>query len=282
MSTSELSNLAPLPTPPSPAPSAGGPPGGGWLGSQSVFDQGQKRRFGTPMILSLAFHGLILLGLIWAGVQHAVEAAKEEKMKFDVVFLQQKGPGGGGGGSPAPAPPKKLAIPPPKAAEPVPVPAVVPPPPPMLNAPVMTNPADILQASGSSLASLAPVGGGGSGGGIGPGRGNGLGPGSGGGTGGGVYQPGNGVSTPTILRSVDPQYTSEAMRAKVQGIVVLDAVVQPNGLLTAISVVRSLDKQYGLDLAAIEAAKKWLFAPGKKDGVAVPVQVRLELEFRLH
>ena len=69
----------------------------------------------------------------------------------------------------------------------------------------------------------------GTGSGIGPGTGSGLGPGSGGGTGGGVYRLGNGVTTPRVLREVKPQYTSDAMRAKVQGTVLLECVVQPDG-----------------------------------------------------
>ena len=52
------------------------------------------------------------------------------------------------------------------------------------------------------------------------------GPASGGGTGGGVYRPGNGVTLPRVLREVRPQYTSDAMRAKVQGTVLLECVVQ--------------------------------------------------------
>src|SRR5207244_5081697 len=57
----------------------------------------------------------------------------------------------------------------------------------------------------------------GTGTGIGPGSGSGLGPGSGGGTGGGTYRPGNGVTTPIVLKEVKPAYTSDAMRANVQG-----------------------------------------------------------------
>ncbi len=234
------------------------------------------------MVASLAVHGAILLGIVGFGVHHVIEQQKHTPIKYDVVFLQQKGPGGGGGGSPKPAPPKKLEIPKPKSVEPIPVPPPPVPPPPTLNAPVQTNLAQTLQASGSSSVSLSALGGGGSGGGIGSGRGNGLGEGSGGGTGGGVFEIGNGVSSPVPIRQQDPTYTSEAMRAKVQGEVHLEAVVQPNGLLTDIKIIKSLDRTYGLDQAAVEAAKKWLFRPGMKDGKAVPVHVQLILEFRLH
>ena len=72
-------------------------------------------------------------------------------------------------------------------------------------------------------------GGTGTGTGIGSGQGSGLGPGFGGGTGGGAYRPGNGVTLPRVLREVKPQYTADAMRAKVQGTVWLECVVLPDG-----------------------------------------------------
>jgi protein TonB len=282
MASSELSNLAPLSAPPS-SPSPGGPPAGGWLGSQSIFDEKDDRKIGRAMLVSLIVHGTILVLLIVGGIQHVVAVQKEPPLTYNVTFLKEPGPGGGGGGSPAPAPPKRLEIPHPKPPEPVPVPQPTPPPPPLptLNAPVQTN-LDVLQAQGASAVSMSRLGGGGSGGGMGPGRGRGLGEGSEAGTGGGAYQPGNGVSTPEIVRKVDPAYTSDAMRAKVQGEVVLEGIVQPNGLLSDIKVLKSLDRMYGLDQAAKDAATKWLFTPGKKDGKAVPVVVTLVMEFRLH
>ena len=60
-------------------------------------------------------------------------------------------------------------------------------------------------------------------------------------------------------------------------------VVQPNGTVGDVQIVKSLDKQFGLDLEAIKAAKLWLFRPGTtREGTPVPVVVRLILEFRLH
>ena len=72
------------------------------------------------------------------------------------------------------------------------------------------------------------------------------------------------------------------MRAKIQGEVHIEAIVMPNGTVGETRVVRSLDKQFGLDQAAMEGAKRWLFMPGKdRDGKAVPVRVTIILEFRL-
>ena len=77
----------------------------------------------------------------------------------------------------------------------------------------------------------------GSGGGVGSGHGTGLGEGdgagigagSGGGTGGGPYRPGTGITAPSILREVKPDYTDEARRRNLEGDVVLEIVVQGDG-----------------------------------------------------
>ena len=121
----------------------------------------------------------------------------------------------------------------------------------------------------------------GDGDGIGPGVGDGLGPGEGGGTGGGAYRPGNGVEIPQPVRQVKPKYTSEAMRAKIQGAVWLEVVVLPDGSVGDVKVVRSLDRTFGLDDEAVRAAQQWRFAPGTRFGEPVAVLVTIELTFTL-
>jgi TonB family protein len=277
-------------TPPASTPAAAPPPivAKGWLGSQSIFDDKDERKLGRAMFSSLAAHGALLAILLIALAAEPVSQILEPpRLEYKVVFRKEPGPGGGGGGSPAPAPKKELEIPkttppPPPPVAPTPVPVTPPPPLPTLNAPIQTNLASVIQSQGSAQFSLAPLGGGGTGKGIGEGKGDGVGPGEGGGFGGGAFAPGSGVSDPTVIREVKPNYTSEAMRAKIQGQVWLDAVVEPNGTITQVRVAKSLDRQYGLDAEAIKAAQKWLFKPGYKDGKPVPVIITLILEFRLH
>jgi TonB family protein len=100
----------------------------------------------------------------------------------------------------------------------------------------------------------------------------------------GVYIPSksNGVSWPMPIREARPKYTPQAMREKIQGAVELEIVVGADGQVAAARVVRSLDSKFGLDNAAIEAAKQWRFSPGRLNGVPVPVRVGLVLEFRLN
>jgi TonB family protein len=128
---------------------------------------------------------------------------------------------------------------------------------------------------GNPLASILgpPSNGSGSGGGIGTGHGGGIGGGE------GAYRVGGGVTAPRPIFDPDPEYSDEARQAKYQGTVMLWAVVGADGKAHEIQVQRSLGM--GLDEKAIEAVRGWKFAPGMKDGVPVPVQVNIEVEFRL-
>jgi TonB family protein len=119
----------------------------------------------------------------------------------------------------------------------------------------------------------------GSGGGVGNGKGGGFGPGEGGGVGGGVYRVGGGVSAPSVLFKVDPEYSEEARKAKYSGTVLLSLIVDPQGHAQNIKVLRSLG--LGLDEKAMEAVAKWKFKPGMKDGRAVAVMATIEVNFRL-
>jgi periplasmic protein TonB len=220
----------------------------------------------------------------------------------DIVWLDQPGPGGGGGGggNRMQAPPRKAELPgkdkitvPVTKPEPMPVPQAKPsdtPPPPAFDIPAKTT-ADAsltlpgsIDGLGASLSQGPGSGGGfgtGTGTGIGPGTGSGLGPGSGGGTGGGVYRPGSGIENPTVLREVKPQYTADAMRAKIQGSVILECVVLPDGTVGQVSVLKSLDPVFGLDQEAIKAAKLWRFVPARRQGQPVAILINIELTFTL-
>ena len=96
-----------------------------------------------------------------------------------------------------------------------------------------------------------------------------------------VYRPGNGVSLPRVVHETKAEYTREAMQAGIQGSVYLDVVIDENGDVAGVEVNRSLDKEYGLDQAAMDAARQWKFKPGEKDGKPVAVQVEIEMRFRL-
>jgi periplasmic protein TonB len=120
----------------------------------------------------------------------------------------------------------------------------------------------------------------GSGGGIGSGKGNGYGPGEGGGYGGGLYHVGGGVSPPQVIYSVDPEFSDEARRAKYQGVCVVAIIVDAQGNPQRIQVVRHLGM--GLDEKAVEAVKQYKFKPAMLQGKPVPVEVNIEVNFRIY
>ena len=283
-----------------PAAPAGGPAGSPPPSRQSGFlsdrpfllDDGSARMRGA-MGASFASHIIIpLILLLIAQMMPPVQPAPflPELNSPDIVWIAVEGPGGGGGGggneSPEPArivelpgeDPKTVPV---EAVE-LEVPEVKPepetPPPPRIEIPALAwaSGTETLPGVMTGLpASLTTSQGSGRGG------GSGTGTGTGGGFGGGAYRPGNGVQLPRILREVKPQYTANAMRAKVQGVVELEAVVLPDGSVGDVRIVHSLDPVFGLDEEAIKAVKQWKFVPGTRLGQPVAVLVGVELTFTL-
>ena len=92
---------------------------------------------------------------------------------------------------------------------------------------------------------------------------------------------GSGAQPPTLLRGVEPRYTTEAMRAKVQGAVTLEALIAPDGTVSDIRVVKSLDRTHGLDEEALRTARQWRFRPAMFQGQPVAYLVLIVLSFNL-
>jgi TonB family protein len=120
----------------------------------------------------------------------------------------------------------------------------------------------------------------GSGGGIGFGTGHGYGPGEGGGYGGGFYHVGGGVAAPQLIYAVDAEFSDEARRAKFQGVCVVSLVVDAKGNPQRVEVIRHLGM--GLDQKAIAAVKQYKFKPATLQGKPVPVEVNVEVNFRIY
>lgn len=88
-----------------------------------------------------------------------------------------------------------------------------------------------------------------------------------------------GVTPPTATRQRGAQYTVEAMEKKIEGCVVIEAVVEVDGKVRRYRVIRSLEES--LDMAATEALQKWEFVPGTFQGTPIPVVVFVEMTFSL-
>jgi len=265
-----------------------------------LFEQQEKRMggaLGVSVLSHIAFIALAFL-ILRLVPDSVTEAILPDNLPRQIVWLAEPGAGGGGGGggNQMKEPPRKAELP---GKQEVSVPAIKPlpaetqkeeEPQPEMNIPAKTLGADqlvmpgVLESESTSVSQGIGTGGGagtGSGTGIGDGQGSGFGAGFGGGTGGGAYRPGNGVLLPKVLREVKPQYTADAMRAKVQGTVLLECVVNSDGTVGSVEVVKSLDRTFGLDQEAVKAAKQWRFSPGTRFGEPVAVLVTIELTFTL-
>lgn len=90
---------------------------------------------------------------------------------------------------------------------------------------------------------------------------------------------GGNVLPPKIVTRVDPQYTEAARRAKVQGVVIIEAVIDRNGNVTDARILKPLP--FGLDQQALKAILAWKFTPGTLNGQAVPVYYNLTVNFQI-
>jgi TonB family protein len=261
-----------------------------------------------PVALSAVGQGLVVVLIIaapWAAAIKAPPPAVTEVTLFTpppppIVMpkLPDKSGGGGGGGNHAPTPPSFGRLPKASTMQ------LVPPTPEVKNmAPVLVAEPTIIAPqlmNMPQMSSLLPLGdpdgvvgppsagpgsgggiGTGKGGGVGSGNGPGVGPGSGGGIGGGVYRLGStgGITEPTIIYRVEPQYSEDARKARYQGTVTLEAIVHKDGTVEIIRVVRGVG--FGLDENAQKALRQWKFKPAMLNGQPVDVSLNIEVNFNL-
>jgi len=261
----------------------------------------------AAFLASFTFHLVCVLVAIFLLYRDKPSQSSVAPSQFDrgsIVWLNEASPGGGGGGggdrnpqptrqSQAPGSEAKTLLvrekqsfsQPPKTELPPPVPVG------------LDIPAQSMAASTSAILvgaiegpparlSRGPGDGAGADGGKGNGQsggnGNGLGDGEIAGTGDGPYRPGNGITAPIALYREIPRYTIEALRAHVQGSVLLQCVVQTNGTCTEVHILRSPQPSLGLEREAAIAAMHWRFEPAKQLGQPVPMQITMELAFAIH
>ena len=270
----------------------------------AVVDPMKENRGRAASIISVATHVVIMALILWAFmvVKTAVTKKKEQVTNIDVppfMPIAPNGPqmgGGGGGGSHDIIQSPKGRLPEFKEQPIVPPMVIVNEHPKLAADPAIMMPKDI-QLPNNNLPNLGdprtsvvgPASNGsgsgagmgtGSGGGIGSGKGNGYGPGEGGGYGGGLYHVGGGVSAPQLIFSPDPEFSDEARRAKYQGVCVVSLIVDAQGNPQRVAVVRHLGM--GLDEKAVEAVKQYKFKPATLQGKPVPVEVNIEVNFRIY
>ena len=97
-------------------------------------------------------------------------------------------------------------------------------------------------------------------------------------------RPGDPVRNPAVMprliESRPPEYPPEALRQRIQGIVILEVVIETDGRVSAGRVLKPLPS--GLSQKAIEAVEHWRYAPGRdKDGKPVRCIVSITVNFKL-
>jgi periplasmic protein TonB len=216
-----------------------------------------------------------------------VGSVQDPNLNIGPVTYFELPPPEGGGGGPQPKP-KTQEI---KKQEPQPAPAktvqpnaeTVPDKPPT---PVATRVAqDLNLGPASNGPSTGPsFGPGPAGPGIGPGIGPGVGPSEGPGVGPGIGEAkpirlSFGMTRPEIIRQVQPRYSEQARRAGVQGMVIVEAVIDELGQVTNVRLIQGLPM--ALDQAAMQAIQQWRFKPALLDGRAVKVFYMLTVNFTI-
>ena len=97
----------------------------------------------------------------------------------------------------------------------------------------------------------------------------------------GPIQIGQGITAPLAVTRVSPLYTESARRARIQGVVILEAVIDREGNVGDVKVLKGLG--FGLDENATSAVARWKFKPAHTgDGRAVSVYFRLTVDYHLN
>lgn len=92
-------------------------------------------------------------------------------------------------------------------------------------------------------------------------------------------QVGGAVLKPEVLVRTEPRYTEVARKARVEGVVILRAVIDERGYVTDVQILRG--QPMGLDQAAVDAVKTWRFKPATLHNKPVKVYFNLTVNFTL-
>lgn len=254
--------------------------------------------------ISFILHAVVIGGVLWWGMEATRMAPVDTVITPVNITLFDPPPpvmpvakvmgGGGGGGAHRVVAPVKAPLPkvvhtvrmlPPQIAM-IEHPKLAAAPTSQVNMQVNTNLPNMGMPDSPQIA-LASQGSGahsgfgaGMGGGIGIGHGSGTGIGGGGGYGGGLMTVGGGVSAPEVIHSVEPEFTEDARKSNLQGTVSIQLIVDAQGDPQDVRVVHHLGM--GLDQKAVAAVQQYRFRPAMYQGHPVPVQMVIEVDFRLH
>ena len=105
-----------------------------------------------------------------------------------------------------------------------------------------------------------------------------------GGTGaGGGAEPlrvGGDVKAPVLSSRTEPQYPEAARKARMEGVVILEAIITADGNVEDVRVLKSVNPL--LDASAVRAVQQWKYKPATLNGRAVRVYLTVTVTFRLN
>ena len=265
-----------------------------------------RRENHIPGLLSLLVHVSVITAFITLSVVHYMQpkgaADHIVLIKPFTVSLphSSNAGGGGGGGKKAPTLPSKGVLPRASDRQFVPrTPIIINMAPELIAVPTIVQPVITNIARIRNLIPLGdphgvegpPSSGPGSDGGIGNGKGPGVGdqigpggPGCCGGPGDGdlaiIRAGAPGVTNPVCTVQVEPNYSDDARKARIQGVVLLAVTIQKDGSVETNQVLQGLG--YGLDDEAKKVLNKWKCNPGRYNGQAVAVPIQIKINFHLY
>jgi len=246
-----------------------------------------RRWLSLPIAVALHLVGIATFALASYWTVGTIQPANPNLVFFSLTPPPAPGGGGGGGRPPKPVEPITKAEAPVKPSQPVQpttetVPDDVPTP---ATTPTVEDAVSDLTSGDDSAGSDLPVGPGYGPGPVGPGVGPGPG-GDGDGDGPGIDpaddQPLHftvGMTRPEVIHQVQPRYTEVARRAGIQGTVIVEAIIDEQGSVDNVRVLRGLPM--GLDKAAIEAIQQWRFKPARMGSKPVKIYFTLTVNFTI-
>jgi protein TonB len=93
-----------------------------------------------------------------------------------------------------------------------------------------------------------------------------------------IVRAGHGVREPKKIVNVPPEYPELAKRAGIEGVVILEAVIDVSGHVDHVKVLSSIPM---LNEAAIRAVKQWRYTPTELNGVPIPVLLTITVRFSI-
>lgn len=91
---------------------------------------------------------------------------------------------------------------------------------------------------------------------------------------------GGDVKPPILLQKIEPGYPEAARKARLEGVVILEAIITASGNVEEVKVLKSVNPL--LDASAVRAVQEWKYKPATLNGRAVRVYLTVTVTFNLH